>query len=61
MDDDYHRVSGNIDARKVRELAASFGFSWNVIPGATEVRSLKLVKDSRTVVQRGARSLGNGC
>ena len=56
MDDDYPRLSGNIDARKVRELAQQFGFSANVIPAARQGSSLKIVKDKRNELAHGENS-----
>lgn len=56
MDTNFPRLSGNVDARKVRELAQQFGFSANVIPAARQGNALWIVKEKRNELAHGGSS-----
>lgn len=56
MDDDYPRLSGNVDASKVRELAERFGFSATVIGAARHGSSLTIVREKRNELAHGESS-----
>ena len=55
---DFVNLSGNVDARKIRELSNDFGFSSDVRSFANRGESLKLVKDKRNDLAHGIVSFG---
>jgi hypothetical protein len=49
-------VSGNLDAKKMRELASAYGFRENTLIAKRRSKKLKVVKDRRNDLAHGRKS-----